>query len=127
MVISEIMTRNIVTVEMDDSLKVAKEIFDNVGFHHLLVIHRYKLVGVVSDRDLLKTVSPYLGTVGEVNRDRLTLDKKVHQIMSRELVTLDENATIYDAIETFSSNRISCIPITDDSDVPIGIVSWRDI
>jgi acetoin utilization protein AcuB len=125
--ITEIMTTRIVTVEMDDSLKVAKEIFDNVSFHHLLVVQREKLVGVVSDRDLLKAISPFLGSVAENDRDRSTLGRKIHQIMTRQPVTLSDLSTLQDAIEIFTENQFSCIPIVKDGDIPIGIVSWRDV
>lgn len=127
MEISEIMTSRVVSVQMDDSLTVVKEIFDNTRFHHLLVVHSNRLVGVVSDRDLLKAISPFLGTPAEINRDTRTLHRKVHQIMTRELVTLDKSATVKDAISVFNSAQISCIPITEDDGVPIGILSWRDI
>ena len=72
------MTKKVVTVEMDDSLRLVKEIFDNVSFHHLLVVDGGKLYGVISDRDLLKNLSPNIGTVAETSRDLAALNKKAH-------------------------------------------------
>ncbi len=61
MVMGDIMTARVVTVEMDDRLEVVKEIFDTMRFHHLLVVDEHKkLSGVVSDRDLLRALSPYV-------------------------------------------------------------------
>jgi len=125
--IEKIMSKSIVTVELDDSLKVVKDIFDNTPFHHLLVVESGKLFGVISDRDLLKTLSPNIGTIAETVKDMAALNKKVHQIMTRKPVTLTSKAGIYDAIETFNNNDISCIPIVDGKRKPIGIISWRDI
>jgi acetoin utilization protein AcuB len=127
MLISELMTKKVVTVEMDDKLSVVKDIFDNSKFHHLLVIEEEKLLGVVSDRDLLKALSPNLGTMTETYKDAATLSKRVHQIMTRKPITLSQHATIKDAVHLFNNNRISCIPIVDESFRPVGIVSWRDI
>ena len=121
------MTSRIVTVEMDDSLKLVKDIFDNVQFHHILVIEADKLAGIVSDRDLLKALSPYVGTMAETSRDTETLNKKAHQIMTRSPITLDESAQISDAIEVFNRKQISCIPVIDKNGVPVGILSWRDV
>jgi acetoin utilization protein AcuB len=121
------MSAPVVTVEMDDSLRTVKEIFDNSRFHHLLVVESGKLFGVISDRDLLKAISPNIGTAAEVNRDLATLKKKVHQIVSRNPVTLGRNAEIQEAIEIFNSHSISCIPVVDAELKPVGIVSWRDI
>ena len=125
--IEKVMTKKIVTVEMDDSLATIKEIFDNTGFHHLLVIESGKLCGVVSDRDLLKSLSPNIGTVAETNKDLASLNKRVHQIMTRKPVVITANAGIYEAVDLFNQHAISCIPVVDDENQPIGIVSWRDI
>jgi acetoin utilization protein AcuB len=125
--VEKIMSKSVVTVKMDDSLMIVKEIFDSNHFHHLLVVESGKLHGVISDRDLLKALSPNVGTIIETNRDAATLNKKVHQIMARNLVTLTPNAGIYDAIEVFNIHNISCIPVVDDNNKPVGIVSWRDI
>lgn len=127
MTIQDIMTRQVVTVEMDDKLSTVKDIFDNSKFHHLLVIEDGKLFGVVSDRDLLKSISPNIGTMVVTYKDMATLNKRVHQIMSRKPVTLTPDASLNDAIEVFNRHRISCIPIVDEEFRPVGIVSWRDI
>ena len=125
--VNKIMTHSIVTVEMDDSLKTVKDIFDSVSFHHLLVLDAGKLFGIVSDRDLLKAISPNIGLASETEKDLATLNKKVHQILSRKPITVSSQSDIYDAIAIFNENRISCIPVVDDNNVPVGILSWRDI
>lgn len=127
MSVKNIMTTVIVTVEMDDSLGMIKQIFDNARFHHLLVVESNRLVGVISDRDLLKSLSPGVGTASETTRDAAALNKKAHQIMSRNLITLNQSAGIDEAIGVFNNQGISCIPIINDENKPIGIISWRDI
>ncbi|RJX33014.1 MAG: CBS domain-containing protein [Oxalobacter sp.] len=127
MLIQDIMTKRVVTVEMDDKLSVVKDIFENSKFHHLLVVEGGKLFGVVSDRDLLKAVSPNIGTMTETYKDAATLNKRVHQIMTRKPITLPLTATVKDAVNLFNTHRISCIPIVDKDFKPVGILSWRDI
>ena len=125
--VQQIMTKKIVTVGLDDSLALVKKIFDDLKFHHLLVIESNKLSGVVSDRDLLKALSPNLGTISATLNDEATLKKRVHQIMTRKLITLHPDAAVSDAVSLFNTNKISCIPIVDTDCKPLGIVSWRDI
>jgi acetoin utilization protein AcuB len=128
MAMCNIMTARVVTVEMDDRLEVVKEIFDTMSFHHLLVVDEHKkLSGVVSDRDLLRALSPYVGSAAETARDLATLNKRVHQIMSRRPITLQPHSLLAEAVNLLLAHRISCIPIVDDENKPVGIVSWRDV
>ena len=127
MLVKEIMSRNVVTVELDDKLALVKEIFDHGKFHHLVAMEDGAVLGIVSDRDLFKALSPNIGTATESYKDTATLNKKVHQIMSRHPKMLHEDATIDDAIDLFNTQGISCIPIVSDGQRLVGILSWRDI
>jgi acetoin utilization protein AcuB len=128
MKVREIMSARVVTVELDDRLHMVKKIFDSTRFHHLLAVEEDgTLYGVVSDRDLLRALSPFIGSTVESLRDAATLDKAVHQIMSRKPITLGPDATVADAIKIFLAHPVSCIPIVDPAFKPVGIVSWRDV
>ncbi|MEQ3641094.1 MAG: CBS domain-containing protein [Alteromonas sp.] len=127
MSVANIMSKRVVSVYMDDSLQSLRELFTATGFHHLVVVHDNKLRGIISDRDLLKAVSPFVDTISERMADRATLDKRAHQIMTREVITLSPESSIFTAIELFNSNKISCIPIVDEKSQPVGMVSWRDV
>ena len=122
------MTAKVVTVQMDDRLEVVKEIFDTMNFHHLLVVDEHeKLSGVLSDRDLLRALSPYVGIAVETARDLATLNKRVHQIMTRQPVTLPPEAMLADAVKVFLEHRVSCIPVVGPGFKAVGILSWRDV
>jgi acetoin utilization protein AcuB len=125
--IKKIMSTKLVTVNLDDTLDTVKAIFDNLKFHHVLVIEERKLLGVVSDRDLLKALSPNIGSSRESYQDLASLNKRVHQIMTRRPVVLPESATVDNAIYLFNTHSISCLPVVDPNNKPVGIVSWRDI
>ena len=125
--IKDLMHTRVVTVEMDDLLSTVREIFSHTHFHHILVIDKGRLKGMVSDRDLFKAISPNIGTAAELQRDRNTLKKRVHQIMTRDPITLDPNAEIADAVSILMTHSISCIPIVDALMQVRGIISWRDL
>lgn len=127
MAITSIMSTRVVSVHMDDSLQSLRELFSATGFHHLVVVHDNKLQGIISDRDLLKASSPFIDTISERARDRALLERKAHQIMTRDVITLSPTDTIYRAIELFNDNKISCLPVVDVNQHPVGMVSWRDV
>ena len=106
-----IMSTRAVTVTMDDSLARARELFNEHHFHHLLVVQGPTLLGIISDRDLLKAVSPNIGTLSETDRDRATLNKRAHQIMSRKLITVAADTTVEAAARLLLEHRVSCLPV----------------
>lgn len=127
MSLANIMSTRVVSVQMDDSLQSLQALFEATGFHHLVVEHDGKVVGIISDRDLLKSISPFVDTVNERHRDRATLDRKAHQIMTREVISLSPHHSIVDAIALFNEQKISCIPIVNEQSQPVGMLSWRDV
>lgn len=127
MSLSKIMSTNLITLEMDDDLSKAKAIFDEYEIHHILVLNDKELVGVVTDRDIYKHLSPTIGTKNETPRDHSMLQKKLHLIMNRNLTTAKEEVNLNEAVLLFHDNGLSCLPIVNEKMQPIGIISWRDI
>ncbi len=125
--LQSLMSKRLVTVELDDTLETVKDIFDELKVHHVLVVEDSRLIGVVSDRDLWKALSPYIDSIVETARDVATLHKRVHHVMSRKPLTLRADAPVSAAIDLMLAHRISCVPVVDGDNVPVGIVSWRDI
>ena len=121
------MSTNLITLELDDDLGKAKAIFDQHKIHHILVLNDKELVGVITDRDIYKHLSPTIGTKKETPRDYSLLQKKLHLVMNRNLTTASENDTLNEAVLLFHDNHISCLPIVNDKMEPLGIISWRDI
>jgi acetoin utilization protein AcuB len=125
--LSSIMTEEVITIDMDTSLKSIYEIFHNKRFHHLLVVEDDTLRGVISDRDVLKSLSPFLNTLAEQNRDLATLRKRAHQIMNRNLVTMTKEAASEDAVRLILQKNISCLPVISPDGRIEGIVTWKDL
>ena len=122
-----IMSTRTVTVTMDDSLARARELFNEHHFHHLLVVQGPTLLGIISDRDLLKAVSPNIGRLSETDRDRATLNKRAHQIMSRTLITVTADTTVEAAARLLLEHRVSCLPVVTTDRHLEGIITWRDL
>lgn len=127
MSVSSIMTHKVVTVEMDDTLLTIRMIFQHVKFHHLVVVDNRKPVGVISDRDFLKAVSPFLGKIIETTRDLDTLKKRAHQIMTRNPVTVYPETSIESAADLLLEKNISCLPVISSQGDIVGMVTWKDI
>lgn len=125
MKVFEVMTTRVVTIEMDDRLTAVKEILDQAPFHHLLVVENGLLQGVISDRDLLRCLSPFIGTDAELVRDKNTIKQRAHQVMTRSPVTVNSDITIRDALYLMLEHNIGCLPVIDDKKI-VGIFTLHD-
>lgn len=127
MKISKLMTKTLFTVTMDDSLIRVKGLFENLKIHHVLVVENKKLYGLISDRDLLKHLSPKVELQAATPQDLACLTLKAHQIMTRNPITLGLDASGQDAVALFNEHSISCIPVLNDDGQPVGILTIHDI
>ena len=125
-VVADIMSTRIVTIEMDDRLNVVKDIFEQANFHHLLVVDNSQLEGVLSERDLLRAISPHIGSIGETVKDLETLQKRVHQVMARNPITVAPNVCLDTAAHLILDHHVGCLPVLDNGHL-VGIVTWKDL
>lgn len=127
MQVQNLMTRDVFTVTMDDTLAHVREVFQTHQFHHLVVVDGQRLVGIVSDRDLLRSLSPFVGTRAERHEDAFLLRKHVHQIMTRTVVSVNETTPVKQAVALLLHSRVTCLPVVDDQHHLRGIVTWHDM
>ncbi|MGY5453418.1 CBS domain-containing protein [Agarivorans sp. MS3-6] len=128
MIIKDIMQTRVVSVGMDQRLFDIKDIFDNVSFHHLVVLDdEDKVVGVLTEADVLAALSPFLGKAAESQRDIQTLTQRVHQLMSRDPQCCLSATSISDAGSIMVEQGLSCLPVVDSDKQLLGIVTWKDV
>ena len=127
MKISSIMTEKVIAIDMDVTLQAICGIFEDKKFHHLLVVEDGELRGVISDRDVLKALSPFVNTPSEQGKDLATLRKRAHQIMSRKPATITKDASAKDAIRLMFQKNISCLPVVSSDGKIEGIVTRKDL
>ncbi len=123
--IAHVMSRHIVTIDADEDLMAARSLFDRHHFHHLMVVDNGRLVGVISDRDLLRNLSPFIGQLSERQQDVRTLYKRVHRVMTSHPITVTADASISDVVRLMLDHEISCVPVVAMDARPVGIVTLR--
>lgn len=124
--VAQMMTTDLVTVSPDATLIDAQQLFAKHRFHHLPVLEGGKLVGILSDRDILRAVSPFLDTLAERRQDLETVKRHVHTVMTRALVTVDAGANVSDAAVLMLDKGVSCLPVVAAKKL-VGIITTRDM
>jgi acetoin utilization protein AcuB len=127
MTIDSIMSRDVVTVSPDAALMEIRSLLQERGFRHLLVVEADDtLCGVISDRDVLRALSPFLDTFSEEHRDVKTLSRPASEVMRREPITVAPDTTIEAAAQVLLDNNISSLPVVADGAL-VGIVTTKDL
>jgi acetoin utilization protein AcuB len=125
MKIKDIMTWNVVTVSSDTPIMEARKIMETHKVRRLPVVDRGKLVGVVT-LDRIVGVGPSPATslsVWEMNY--LLAKMKVKEIMQKDVVTIDPEASIEHAIAYAQKNKVGIMPVLENGKV-VGLVTTTD-
>ncbi len=125
--VGDIMSIHVHTVGAEEKLCVLNDVLAAVPYHHLLVEIEDKLVGVISDRDVMRHWSPFLGTEAETDRDRSLLNKSAADIMTANPVVVKASTPLVLASQMMLDRGVSCLPVVGDDNSIEGILSWRDI
>lgn len=115
----EVMTYSLMTIEQNGTVEQAWKIIQSHGFHHLPVLSAgAKLVGIVSDRDILAALATF-GT--EV------MTQNVASLMQVRVLSATPKTEIRLIAGIMAENHIGAIPIVDSEDQVDGIVTRTDI
>ena len=124
---AELMSGPPITVGLDATLGTLRQIFVSHGVQHVLVVEDSVLRGVVSDREVLRALSPYLDTASAQARDLQTLRRPVHQVMDHHPVTVRPEAGLEEIAARVAAHRFSWLPVVEPTGHPLGVVTWRDL
>ena len=127
MTVADIMTTEVITAGMDDTLGGIRKVFQLNNCHHMPIIEDNRLVGIISDRDVLKALSPTADLAIADSRALKTLKKKAHQIMTRHVTTISPEDTLEEAAAVFLEMKFSCLPVLEQSGHLVGIVTKTDL
>lgn len=102
------------TLEENESLNSLEKLFDKYSIRHIPVLNQKGiLVGIVSDRDLLKSKRSHA--------------VQVKEIMTREVLTAQHTARIADIAKLMLHEKIGAMPVVDNANSLVGIVTLTDI
>ncbi len=118
----QIMNKPVKTVIPNTSVSQAWEMFKNLNIRHMPVLSpNNKIVGIISDRDLLK----YVSVIGQ--NLQIESEKIIKDIMATDVITSNPMTDIRKIAQMLFEHRISAMPIVDEKDNLVGIITRSDI
>ena len=115
--LSHVITTNLKTVQISQTMSEVHRIVVENQIHHVPVVDGRKLVGMISTTDIIRlniTVS---------NAD----DWAIGKVMKKNLVTIEINDTVRKAAHLLSDGMFHSLPVIDKDNNLIGIITSTDL
>lgn len=124
--VSSIMTKNLVTADVNDSLRHVNTLLKENNIRHVPVVSGSKLVGIISKSDIMRLSFGDMFD-GQTEADETIFDLlKLEQVMVSNPSVITEEETIQEVAERFTQVEFHALPVVKGEEI-VGIVSTTDL
>ncbi len=125
MLVSDVMSTNVVTIPSHTSLTEARRILDAHHFRRLPVVDRGKLVGIVTKDALDKIGFLQPASLSMHDISYLLSNAPVKEVMQRDVVTVSPSASVEEAVALAQTKRVGALVVVDGEKV-VGVTTTND-
>jgi CBS domain-containing protein len=125
--VETVMTRDFVSVEPGERLDFVDDVMQLGRIRHMPVLEGGKLVGIVSQRDLLAASLSRALDFDAQQRRSFMRSVEVSEVMSRNPITIAPGASLRDAARVLLRHRIGCLPVVDEAGTVVGLLTETDL
>ena len=127
MKVKDLMQTDIVTLRANDTLDIAEDIMSLGRLRHLPVVQvGNRLVGMVSQRDLLRASLSSALNVSAYKRQQWLEKIAVRDVMSKGVVSVEADADIKDALDVLLGEKFGCLPVVEAKKL-VGVLTETDL
>ena len=120
------MPDTMVTVSEGDLLSTVEDIMRLGCVRHMPVVRAGTLVGVVSERDLLRASLSSLTDFKTDTHRAFLHGVEIAKVMSAPAIVIHPEASVEDAARRMADDKIGCLPVVD-GEVLIGLITETDV
>lgn len=113
--IREVMTENVLCLSPDLNMEEALNIFQRDRISGAPVTEDNALIGILSMEDLIRSLRGNY------------LDGKVRDFMTKDVISVHEFDPVVEALKTFARTKFGRLPVLDENDLVVGIITKGDI
>jgi CBS domain-containing membrane protein len=125
-IVSEIMVGSPVTLKPDDTLDLANDIISLGRIRHIPVVDGSKLIGLISERDLIGAATSRIFGLNQKRKSALLKSVLIKEIMRKRVVTVDPDTPITTAAHLMADKKIGCVPVLSDGAL-VGLLTTTDV
>ena len=124
--VRKIMMGSPVTLTPDDTLDLANNVISLGRIRHIPVVEKGKLVGLLSERDLIGAAANRIFGLNQKSKSALLKTESVKSIMKKRLVTVTPDTPIKDAARLMADKKIGCVPVITEGAL-VGLVTTTNV
>jgi len=121
----DVMSNDPLTVSPSDTVSKAEELMYENHYRQLPVVENKQLIGIVSDRDIRSFLAQ--PSFVEPEKRARALRTKVNEIMTAKPLTVSPEDDLREAVELLIEEKIGGIPVVDETEGLVGIVTYVDV
>lgn len=123
--VADIMTSNPLTLSVSETVGQADELMSENRIRQLPVVREHELVGIVTDRDMRSFLDAAILSNPEAREKALATE--VQEIMTTNPLVLSPDDDLQEAVELLIEQKIGGIPVVDQVEGLVGIVTYVDV
>lgn len=124
--VRDLMTSEVVTLRAEQNVSSFRDVLYDHGFRHVPVVDSEGyLVGLVTERDLLRNVLTDQADVPISVREEIMYSTQIGDIMIQDVQTVEPDDLLPHAAQIMLENKFGCVPVTD-GDLLVGILTESD-
>jgi CBS domain-containing membrane protein len=124
--VKEIMMGNPVTLKPGDTLDLANDIISLGRIRHIPVVEDDRLVGLLSERDLIGAAATEIFGLKQKRKSALLKTVLIKDVMKKKVITIKSNTPIKDAAHLMADKKIGCVAVTESGTL-VGLLTTTDI
>ena len=128
MFVRDRMSSPAVTITPDTSLQAALNLMHEHRFRRLPVVdEKGRLVGIVSERDLLYASPPPATLLSGLELNYVLTVRRVDEIMTRNVLTATPDTFVEDAARLMVDNKVGGLPVVEGDNHVVGVITETDV
>ena len=124
--VEERMTREVVTLTENASLRDALALLQRHRIRHIPVVNGQILVGIITDRDIKRATPSLLSGASQEDYDRVLAGTHVVQVMTRDPFSVTPSTSLKDATKLLAERKYGALPVVEGGRL-VGILTNTDL
>lgn len=128
MIVRELMTPNVITVEEDQTILEVRELMSTKNIRRIPVVDDISRIrGIITDGDIGRSEPSDATTLSKYEASYLLSRLKVRDVMTKTVITVNDTSEIEEVAYQLYRNKIGALPVVDADNKLCGIITDSDV